>query len=262
MAKAVRILTERDLLGDIGGGTPLARFTVTANGNVATDTTQLTITFTQNAASVTSDLTAAEITLSSGLAKGALTKVSDTVYTLAVTVTAAAAATVTINKPGQVVTTPVMVQVFKAPAGPPQEPAPGYWGVILPVTPGGTPHPARPTGAELQELLMTVNEMHVLNDASALKPTFTTIPLINADDWAATGATPTVWEATGRYFVLIREDVGTITNIVNATGTPQGNDFDQAYSGIVLNGATYNGWINNKQITIFDGSLQYVVHVS
>jgi len=150
----------------------------------------------------------------------------------------------------------------------------GYWGVLITTAPNGTNfHPVFPTSEQLAAIMPSLNSLVTLphdfnakhedvpSPVSTPMKGFITIPRINADDWAATGTTATIWEATGRYFVLIREDVGQIADIVNATGIPQMNDFT-AYNNLVIDGVTYNGWINVREITIFDGSLHYAVRMA
>ena len=146
----------------------------------------------------------------------------------------------------------------------------GFWGILLTTAPNATNlHPEFPTSAQLAEIMLTLNSLVTLppdfdvkgQDVPGTMKGFITIPTHNADDWAATGTSATIWEATGRYFVLVREDVGNITDIVNATGIPQMNDFI-AYNNIVIDGVVYNGFINSRNITIFDGSLHYAVRMA
>ncbi|MDR2499604.1 MAG: hypothetical protein LBD37_00815 [Treponema sp.] len=114
--------------GDLGGGfTPdpePVEYTVTANGSPTADTTNLTFTFSE----AVSGLTAAGISFTSSHAtKGALTKVSDTVYELAVTANSTGPLGVKVTKDG-VIASEKNVYVYKQSTTPPDP------GVFVPVT--------------------------------------------------------------------------------------------------------------------------------
>lgn len=129
-----------------------------------------------------------------------------------------------------------------------------YWGLFYPEMPpgqGGTPHPDPPTGQQLLEL--GVEAFYSLptfvNGSEAPGGiSFRIIPLITADDWASTGTTSTLWEATGKLYVLIRSGLGNITDIVNvaAAGFSQISAFEP-YT-VTLNGKTYTGIVGKQAL--------------
>jgi hypothetical protein len=92
---------------------PSVPFVVLPNGSVTQDTTSLTIAFL-NHAELVGTLVATDITLSAGITRGTLVKVSDAIYTLSVTQITGGPHTMTINK-ANVVGTPFSFSTFIAP---------------------------------------------------------------------------------------------------------------------------------------------------
>jgi len=237
---------------------PIARFTVTANGNNTTDTDLLTITFTKFPELVTSDLTAAEITLSSGLTKGTLTKIDTNTYTLAVTPTADGTQSVTIQKT-DVSDKPVFVRVYwtAPPPTPPEEQIAGYWGVTyqhLSQPPSFTTdfQNSYPVPPSAEEILALGTQLHEIKGAK--RDISVQFALDEANWRSATGATGSfAMEAMGRGFL--------ITTWGNATAIEtNGSPAHTIYSpfSVEINGTMYTGYVKNGSPAVYSGSAETI----
>ena len=214
-------------------------FTALADGDATTSSTKITLTLS---AAPESDLAAADIALlpNTVATAGTLTKISATVYELAMTPISTGTATVGITKTGiTTATASVAVTLYTAPVAS----VVGYWGVVHPdvrtVSPSTTP-----TAEEILGL-------HELNEITGTKRNIDCAFAMNAIDWqAAGGTTPFETGASGRAF-FITQDWGTATAITS-------NNFDvsEAFDPftIELNGVSYSGYIANDSPVEYDGT--------
>jgi hypothetical protein len=133
------------------------------------------------------------------------------------------------------------------------------WGLYYPTAPGATnPHPLLPTGPEL----VAMNLQGMFEITGSPKPSFVISPANNEADWFSTGTSATFFLATARLFVLVRQGVGTVTDIINEQSQMTQFQSFVEYDGVVMNGTTYNGRVTRETLSIFDGNTPYRVFVS
>lgn len=216
----------------------LASYTVTP---VGTPTTSLAIALTTNASEVSTDLTAAQITLSAGLTKGALTKVDAANYTLAVTVANSGTSSQNLRIAHQDVQP---ASVSFSVVGPPE----GWYGVAYnhyteppPFSGATTP----PTEAEIKALTSKV-------EITGAKRNLTIGFVMNEADWRAATSDPGAYAeyACGRAFIITRSwgiPLGVVTS-----GFPAMSAFDQF--SVVIDGVTYTGMIANSSPVVYEGT--------
>lgn len=219
-------------------GTPVANYTVTADGN-ATDanTTKLTINITRNADLVTTDITSAEIAIAPATVAtaGTLTKIDATTYELTVSTLSSGTITLTITKEG-VTPRPKSATIYKhIPVG--------FWGVAYPDsrTIGASAIPTAEEIVALSSLNTLVGDKRNLDVAFAL----------NETDWTAAGGTGNYpADCAGRAF-LITANWGDASGIVS-NGFNVAEAFD-AFS-VVIDNVTYTGYLANGSPVSYDGT--------
>lgn len=240
MANLLRVRIGKNKPGATQPAPPASiTFTALADGDATHTSTKITLTLS---AAPESDIAAADITLTPATTAtaGALTKISGTVYELAITPVSSGTASVAITKTG-IAMTPATTDVvlYEAPVAA----AVGYWGVVHPdvraVSPSTTP--------AAEEIL----ELHELNEITGVKRNIDCTFTMNAIDWqAAGGTTPFENGASGRAFFLT-QDWGTATAI-----TSNSFNVSEAFDPftIELNGVSYSGYIANDSPVEYDGT--------
>lgn len=219
-------------------GTPVANYTVTADGN-ATDanTTKLTINITRNADLVTTDITSAEIAIAPATVATAetLTKIDATTYELTVSTLSSGTITLTITKEG-VTPRPKSATIYKhIPVG--------FWGVAYPDSRTIGPS-ATPTAAEITAL-SSLNTL--VGDKRNIEVAFT----LHEADWTAAGGTGTFPDACAGRAFFITTNWGNASSIVS-NGFNVTEAFDEFT--VVIDNITYTGYLANGSPVAYDGA--------
>ena len=228
---------------------PTAGYSVAAEGTPTTSL--LRITFNSNpglVAGVTIPESAFNVT---GASKGAVTKVSDTVYTMAVSGIASGTPSVGVyiifdDVSDATVTVPVVTP--GGPVTPPTPPAPiGFWGVCythLTEPPPFTGPITPPTEEDILSLLG-------LNTITGSKRNMNVNFDLNEADWRAKGGTGVFPSAaSGRAFFITRNWGSAIS--ITSSGFPVHEAFDPF--NIVINGIAYSGVLANDAPPQYDGT--------
>ena len=91
---------------------------------------------------------------------------------------------------------------------------------------------------------------------------FVISPKMDAADWATIGSFYPFPAAEAKVFILLRNGLGTISDLANkASGLSQLGAFED-YTNVVINGTTYNGKITTALSSLWDGSFPLAVFVT
>lgn len=222
-------------------------YTVSTDGT-AENVPSTKVTFTFGTA-LTTDLTASDITLT-GATAGTLTKISDTVYDLAVSNvtdavegTTGSTFTAVITKAGLTTASKTITWYTYA--------LQGYWGVCYPDL-RAVGSSAVPTAAEILAL-------STLHPIYGVKRNLSVAFALNETDWTAAGGTGTfASDGAGRAFLLTKA-WGTASAI-----TSSAIDVSTAFDALTLeiNSTSYTGYIANSTPTVYDGTVFAFTFVS